>query len=154
MGKAIADSEKEKIIDLLGEGLSHCEVARRTGRSQSAVSALAKQHGIEPEQRMPLAQQAAREYNRLERMNLLNRAFDKAGELLERKDLSARDFKDLMTGIAIGIDKRRLEDGQAGQISEQRASTSGVLDLDKEFRKLDEELTEEHKRDEEVRNDS
>jgi predicted transcriptional regulator len=154
MGKAIADSEKEKIIDLLGEGLSHCEIARRTGRSQSAVSALVKQHGIEPVQRIPRAQQAAREYNKLERMNLLNRAFDKAGELLERKDLSARDFKDLMTGIAIGIDKRRLEDGQAGQISEQRASTSGVLDLDKEFRKLDEELAEEHKRDEEVRNAS
>jgi hypothetical protein len=42
------------------------------------------------------------------------------------------------------VDERRLEDGEAGKTSEQR--TSGVLNLDKELRKLDEELAEEPKR--------
>ena len=54
-------------------------------------------------------------------------------------------MKDLVTALAILVDKRRLEDGEAGKISEQRTS-SGVLNLDKEFTKLDEELAEELKR--------
>jgi hypothetical protein len=143
MGKGITDSEKEKMLSLLREGFSHCEVARRTGRSQSAVSALAKEYGIRPVSLMPRAQQAARDYNKVERRNLLNLAFDRAGNLLERRDISARDFKDVVTAVAIAIDKRRLEDGEAGAISEQR---SGRLDLDKEFSRLDRELAEELKR--------
>jgi hypothetical protein len=53
-----------------------------------------------------------------------------------------------VTAVAICIDKRRLEDGKAGEILEQRTSSSGGLDLDKEFAKLDRELADEHKREE------
>jgi hypothetical protein len=148
MGRTITEEERKKMLELLREGFSHGEVARRTGRSQSAVSALAKQCSIEPVNRMPKAQLAAREYNKVERRNLLNLMFDKASVLLDRSDLTARDFKDLVTAIAICIDKRRLEDGKAGEIREQRTSSSGGLDLDKEFSKLDRELAEEHKREE------
>ena len=148
MSKAITDEEREKILELLREGFSHGQVARRTGRSQSAVSALAKEYSIEPVYRMPKAQLAAREYNKVERLNLLNLMFDKASELLDRSDLTARDFKDLVTAVAICIDKRRLEDGKAGEIREQRTSSSGGLDLEKEFSKFDRELGEEHKREE------
>ena len=148
MGKAITDSEREKILALLGEGYSHGEVARRTGRSQAAVSDLAKKHSIEPINRMLRAQAAAREYNKLERANLLNLAFDRVQSLIIREEITARDMKDLVTALAILVDKRRLEDGEAGKISEQRTS-SDRLNLDKEFRKLDEELTEERKRKEE-----
>jgi predicted lipase len=149
MGRAITDSERDKILSLLHEGFSHCEVARRAGRSQSAVSTLAKQYGIKPVNHMPRAQQAAQDYNKVERRNLLNAAFDKAGELLKRRDITARDFKDVVTAVAIAIDKRRLEDGEAGEISEQRTrGISGRLDLDKEFRRLDRELTEDLKREE------
>jgi hypothetical protein len=148
MSKAITDEEREKILELLREGFSHGQVARRTGRSQSAVSALAKEYSIEPVYRMPKAQLAAREYNKVERLNLLNLMFDKASNLLDQSDLTARDFKDLVTAVAICIDKRRLEDGKAGEIREQRTSSSGGLDLDKEFAKLDRELAKEHKREE------
>jgi IS30 family transposase len=75
MSKAITDEEREKILELLREGFSHGEVARRTGRSQSAVSALAKEYSIEPVYRMPKAQLAVREYNKVERLNLLNLMF-------------------------------------------------------------------------------
>ncbi len=146
MGRTITDSERDKMLSLLREGFSHCEVARRTGRSQSAVSALAKEHGISPVRLMPRAQRAARDYNKVERRNLLNLAFDKAGDLLERGDITARDLKDVVTAVAIAIDKRRLEDGEAGEISERRTGNSGRLDLDKEFSRLDRELTEELKR--------
>jgi transposase len=146
MGRTITDNEREKMLSLLREGFSHCEIARRTGRSQSTVSALAKEHGIKPVGLMPRAQQAARDYNKVERRNLLNLAFDKASELLERRDITARDFKDLVTAVAIAIDKRRLEDGQAGEISEQRTGGSGRLELDKEFSRLDWEIAEELKR--------
>ena len=84
MGKPITDSEKEFILSLLREGYSHNEVARRTGRSQSAVSNLAREHGIAPVNHMPKAQAAAREYNKLERANLLNLAFDKVQALIAR----------------------------------------------------------------------
>jgi transposase-like protein len=148
MGKAITDGERDRMLSLLREGFSHCEVARRTGRSQSTVSALAKEYGIQPVNLMPRVQQAARDYNKVERRNLLNLAFDKAGDLLERRDITARDFKDVVTAVAIAIDKRRLEDGEAGEISEQRtgSSSSGRLDLNKEFSKLDREIAEEMKR--------
>lgn len=146
MGKAITDNEREKILGLLREGFSHCEVARRTGRSQSSVSVLAKEHSIRPVGLMPKAQQAARDYNKVERRNLLNLAFEKAGELLERNDIAARDFKDVVTAVAIAIDKRRLEDGEAGEISERRTGGGGRLDLDKEFIRLDWELAEELER--------
>ena len=146
MGRTITDNEREKMLSLLREGFSHCEIARRTGRSQSTVSALAKEHGIKPVGLMARAQQAARDYNKVERRNLLNLAFDKASELLERRDITSRDFKDLVTAVAIAIDKRRLEDGQAGEISEQRTGGSGRLELDREFSRLDREIAEELKR--------
>ena len=148
MGKAITDSERETILGLLSQGHSHNEVARRTGKSQAAVSDLARKHSIEPVNQMPKAQAAAREYNKLERANLLNLAFDRVKALITRDDTTARDMKDLVTALAILVDKRRLEDGEAGKISEQRTS-SDRLDLGKEFRKLDEELAEELKRKEE-----
>lgn len=144
MGRPITDSEREAILSLLSQGHSHNEVARRTGRSQTAVSDLARKHSIEPVIRMPKAQAAAREYNKAERANLLNLAFDKGRELLERNNLTARDFKDVVTGLAIAIDKRHLEDREARTVSEQHAS-SGSLDLDKEFGKLDAELAKELK---------
>ena len=119
MGRPITDNERETILGLLSQGHSHNEVGRRTGRSQTAVSDLARTHGIDPVNHMPKAQAAAREYNKLERANLSNLAFDRVQALITRDDITARDMKDLVTALAILVDKRRLEDGEAGKISEQ-----------------------------------
>ena len=81
----------------------------------------------------------------------MNRAFEIAVDMLERGGLSARDFKELMTAVAIGIDKRRLEEGEPDSVRETRSGHLGAkpLNLEEEFRKIDKEILEEQRREEE-----
>ena len=57
-----------------------------------------------------------------------------------------------MTGVAIGIDKRRLEEGEPNSVHETRSGRTGIkpLNLEEEFRKLDKEMLEEHLREQEI----
>jgi len=54
-------------------------------------------------------------------------------------------------GIATAIEKRRLEDDEAGSITETRSGGPhpGELNLEEVFRKLDEEWAEQQRREEE-----
>lgn len=90
---------RETIISLLSQGHSHNEVARRTCRSQTAVSDLARTRGIAAVNRMPKAQAAAREHNKLKRANLLNLALNRVQTLLIREDITAREMKDLVMAL-------------------------------------------------------
>jgi predicted transcriptional regulator len=146
MGQPLTAEETLRIRERLDEGRSHNWIAKELGRAQSTVSAYARRQGYSPlSERTPhVANQARRDYARAERIELLNTAFATGEEMLKRGGLSAREFKEVMTGIAIGIDKRRLEEGEPNSVHE---SPSGhphakLLNLEEEFKRLDEQLEE------------
>lgn len=156
MGKGkgpITQQEKERIIELYTEdGLAPESIAGEIQRSEYNVKQVLKAEGLilgngTPNTVTPtrLLQMAAnrslehvRDYDKANRLKLLNLAFEKAADLLHQ-GMTARDYKDLVTGMVLLVDKRRLEDGEANKISEQRSSASS-LDLDAEFKKLDAEI--------------
>ena len=155
MSKPLSTEETIRIREMLDNGQSHNSIAEQVGRAQSTISEFAKREGYSPlPERTPrVANQARKDFCRAERLELLNRAFETASEMLERGGLSARDFKELMTGVAIGIDKRRLEEGEANSVHETRSGDphhGKRLNLEEEFRKLDEaqERLEEQRRQE------
>ena len=155
MSKSLTDEEKALIREMLEDEQSHNSIARQIGRSQSTVSEFAKREGYSPlpERTPQVANQARRDFAKAERLELLNRAFEIAADMLERGGLSARDFKELMTAVAIGIDKRRLEEGEPNSVHETRSGHPGAkpLNLEEEFRKIDKEILEEQRREEERR---
>ncbi len=138
--------EKQRIQTLLDDNHSHNEIAKILGRSQSTVSTYAKREGYSPlpERTPTVANQARREYGKAKRLELLNLVFEKGEEMLNSADLSARAFKEVVTGIAIAIDKSRLEEGSPNSVHETRASGGSPhpngINLEEVFRKLDEEI--------------
>ena len=156
MSKSLTDEEKSLIREMLEDEQSHKSIAKRVGRSQSTVSEFAKRQGYSPvpERTPQVANQARKDFAKAERLELLNRAFEIAADMLERGGLSARDFKELMTAVAIGIDKRRLEEGEPNSVHERRSGEPHhvkPLNLEEEFRKIDKEILEEQRREEERR---
>ena len=150
MSKSLTDEEKVLIRELLEDEQSHNSIAKQVGRSQSTISEFAKREGYSPvPERTPrVANQARRDFAKVERLELLNQAFEIAADMLERGGLSAREFKELMTGVAIGIDKRRLEEGEPNSVHETRSGHPhhDKLNLEEEFAKLDAQLEEEQQR--------
>ena len=153
MSKTLTHEEKALIRELLEDEQSHNSIAKRLSRAQSTISEFAKREGFSPlPERTPrLANQARKDFARAERLELLNRAFEIAADMLEGGGLSARDFKELMTAVAIGIDKRRLEEGEPDSVHETRSGHphTKLLNLEEEFRKIDKEILEEQRRKEE-----
>lgn len=149
----ITEQEKAQIIELYSEdGLAPESIASEIQRSEYNVKQVLKAEGLilgngSPNTVTPtrLLQMAAdeglesvRDYDKANRLKLLNLAFEKAADLLNQ-GMTARDYKDLVAGIVLLVDKRRLEDGEAQKISEQRSSASS-LDLEAEFQKIDKEI--------------
>ena len=155
MSQPLTTEEITRIKQLLDSGQSHNSIARQVGRAQSTISEFAKQEGYSPlPERTPrVANKARRDFAKAERMELLNLGFEVAWEKLESSELSPRDYKELMTGVAIAIDKRRLEEGQPNSVHE---TSSGhphdkPINLEEEFARIDQELLEEQRREEELR---
>src|SRR5918998_2285118 len=97
MSKPLSTEETIRIREMLDNGQSHNSIAEQVGRSQSTISEFAKREGYSPlPERTPrLANQARRDFAKVERLELLNRAFEIAAEMLGRGGLSAREFKEL-----------------------------------------------------------
>jgi predicted transcriptional regulator len=157
MNSPLTDEEKARIREMLDDGQSHNSIAKQVGRAQSTISEYARREGYSPlPDRTPrVANQARRDYAKAERLELLNQAFETGAEMLERGGLSARDYKEVMTAIAITVDKRRLEEGMPDSVREtRRGGPHGkLLDLEKEFAKIEEDLAaeaEQRRRDEEL----
>ena len=118
--KPVSQAERQKIIDLLHEhGGNRQGVAKITGRSAGLILKIARQEGIESvnkhaQEKAAEAAKHLRDYNRLE---IIAEILDTGRDLLEA-GMDAKDFKDVVTGIAIGIDKHRLETGEATSRSE------------------------------------
>jgi hypothetical protein len=107
----LTDEQRHAILAALQTGESQNSVAKRLAVGVATVNRMAQANGLEysaPKK----ANAARRDYAQAERLALLNRAFDKASELM----LGIEKPAQLMNwAIAFGIltDKRRLEDGQS-----------------------------------------
>lgn len=114
----VSDDERAQIEAALRDGQTGGQTARRFGRSISTIVGIAQRAGIALDQSATRKAVAAkRDYNQAERLLLLNRFFQKAGTMLPLTE-STLSFQQLTTALAILIDKRRLEDGEATSRSE------------------------------------
>ena len=150
----LTPEERAKIVSLLEEGgLSQGAIARLVGRAQSTVSSVAAQEGLSaPRHRTPVqANHARRVYAREQRRELLDKFLSLAEAMIDAGGMSPREARELVQGIATAIEKRRLEDDEAGSITETRSGGPhpGELNLEEVFRKLDEEWAEQQRREEE-----
>jgi transposase-like protein len=139
----LTPEERAKIVALLKEGgLSQGAIARMVGRAQSTISSIAAKEGLSaPRHRTPIqANHARRVYAREQRRELLDKFLSLAEAMIDAGGMSPREARELVQGIGIAIEKRRLEDDEAGSITETRSAGPhhGVFNLEEEFRKLDE----------------
>jgi transposase-like protein len=151
----LTPEERAKIVTLLKEGgRSQGAIARLLGRAQSTVSSVAAQEGLSaPRQRTPIqANHARRVYAREQRRELLDKFLSLAEAMLDAGGMSPREVRELGQGIGAALEKRRLEDDEAGSITETRSGHphhSKLLNLEEEFRKLDEQWEEEQRQEQE-----
>lgn len=97
---------------MLKEGKSQNKTAKEVGRSPGLVNKVAREEGLVNIQPPKNANGARRDYAQAERLALLNKGFDKAEDLLGSIG-DAKELASWMIAVATGIDKRRLEDGEA-----------------------------------------
>ena len=140
----LTPEERARIVSLLKEGgHSQGAIARLVGRAQSTVSSIAAQEGLSaPRHRTPVhANHARRVYAREQRRHLLDKFLSLAEAMIDAGGMSPREARELAQGIGTLLEKRRLEDDEAGSITENRSGHPhhGVLNLEEVFRKLDEE---------------
>jgi transposase-like protein len=139
----LTPEERAKIVALLKEGgLSQGVIARMVGRAQSTISSIAAKEGLSaPRHKTPVqANHARRVYAREQRRELLDKFLSLAEAMIDAGGMSPREARELVQGIGIAIEKRRLEDDEAGSITETRSGGPhhGGINLEEEFRKLDE----------------
>lgn len=142
----VGDEERERIVSLLKEhGGNQNKVAKLCGRPQRTVGRIANGAGIKSLKTAPkkaLATKAA--LQDIDRMEIIGLGLHTGAELLrgyQNRDASIeniRAYKDLMTGLAIGIDKHRLETGQVTNRTESRKGDE--FSLEDEFSRLDASL--------------
>lgn len=113
MPKALAPAVRDRIVELLHEGHGCNAIARQVGCSPGSVTTIAASVGVTfGRSNTKKANEARRDYGQVERLALLNRGFEKAGELLD-VIATPSHFQTWSVALATLIDKRRLEDGEA-----------------------------------------
>ena len=137
----LSSYEKQTIRGMLDQGRSHNSIGKALRRSQSTISDFAKREGYSPlpERTPTVANQARREYGKAERLELISLVFERGEEMLQKPGLTPREYKEVTTGIAIGIDKSRLEKGSPNSVHETRSGAMqlGTINLEEEFARLD-----------------
>jgi transposase-like protein len=109
----VSDEERARIEATLRDGASINATARRHGRAPATVASIGRAAGIDVAYSAPKKANAARrDYALAERLALLNAGMDKAARLLATVT-TPHELQQWMMAVAIGIDKRRLEDGEA-----------------------------------------
>lgn len=111
MAPKLTDKERGQIIAHLEAGKSQNWTAKKVGRSVDTVGRIARAEGIESDKRTPKkAHEARAHFAKEDRLALVGYALDRGGQLLQL-ELTPQQYKDVMLGIAIGVDKHRLETG-------------------------------------------
>ena len=109
----VSAEERTAIIAALRAGGSVCGVARESGRNKSTISRIAAAEGIDTQRCATEKATAARlDFDQAGRLALINELVSAARTMLPgiRKPI---ELQQLSTAVAIMIDKRRLEDGEA-----------------------------------------
>jgi IS30 family transposase len=125
----LTDKERSEIVAHLEAGKSQNWIAKEVGRSKDTVGRVGREAGIESDgRRTQKATEAAAAIRQIDRMEVISLGLTVGQKLLRKiEGLSSRDdvaletiraYKDAMTGVAIGIDKHRLETGEATSRSE------------------------------------
>lgn len=113
MAARIAPDVRARIVTLLGQGTGCNETARIVGCNAATVSRIAAAEGIDQQRcRTQKATMARQDYDQARRVALLNTLFDKAVALAPDVDTPSQ-LQSLSLAVAVLIDKRRLEDGEA-----------------------------------------
>lgn len=110
-GTPITEVEEQAILEALKAGKTTREVAKEFDRGSGTISQVARRNGLDLGARA-LAKKADLVrtcYASEARIRLVGKLLDKAEELMATCD-NPRDLQPLATAIAIGIDKRRLEE--------------------------------------------
>jgi len=110
-GGPVAEDEEKSIIQALESGKTTREVAKEFDRGAGTISRIAQRNGLDLAERSNVKSAALAKscYASEDRIKLVGRALDKAESLLKTCE-TPRDLQALMMAIAIGIDKRRLEE--------------------------------------------
>jgi transposase-like protein len=110
-GGPVGEEEEKKILEALETGRSVRDIAEEFQRGTGTISRIAKRNGLDLAERSATKTAAfiSSCYASEDRVRLIGEALNKGRELLKKCD-NPRDFQYLMTGFAIGIDKRRLEE--------------------------------------------
>src|SRR5215212_11418494 len=136
----LTPEERAKIVSLLEEGgLSQGAIARQLGRAQSTISSVAAQEGLSaPRHKTPVQANHARQvYAREQRRHLLDKFLSLAEGMIDEGSMSARSVRELAQAIGTTIEKRRLEDDEAGSITETRSGHphhARPFNLEEEFK--------------------
>lgn len=122
MPPPIEPEERARIVSFLQEhGGNRSQVARVTGYSKSLVGKVAREEGI-PSANGHMtknATEASAAFREIKRMDIIVDILD-AGQALLKGCKDSREYKDVVTGLAIGIDKHRLETGEVTDRTESR----------------------------------
>ena len=110
-GGPVAEDEEKAILEALKAGRSVRDVAEEFQRGTGTISRIASRNGLDLGERSTTKRAALIKscYASEDRIKLIGEALNKGRELLKSCD-NPRDFQYLMTGFAIGIDKRRLDE--------------------------------------------
>lgn len=127
-GTRVTDKERQQIIDAIKGGKSIHAVAKEFRRSKQTIGKIARQAGLDADTTSTQAASTARvRYAEAERLELINKGFDKVAQVLEAIEGDpdhAKPLREVVTALGILIDKRRLEDGEATE----RAETVTIID--------------------------
>lgn len=118
-GLPVTPDEEEDIVRMVQEGKSYIQIAQEIGRATQTVANVVKRRGILPFRPPPEAAHAARsDYAKERRIDLLNKAFAKAEEILDNYVYTPIQLQQWASAFGILVEKRRLEDGDATERSE------------------------------------
>jgi transposase-like protein len=107
-GAPVSEDEEKAILEALESGKSQTQTAKDFDRSPDTIHRIAARHGLEYSG--PKNANIARTcYASADRIKLVGKLLDKAEELIKTCS-NPRDLQPLAMAIAIGIDKRRLEE--------------------------------------------
>jgi hypothetical protein len=137
----LTQAEKDRIDQLLAEGMSQKKIAAEVGRAQSTISLHCKRTGQLPVHRTPV--EAIERHIGLSIEKRIERTAELMDKVMDiaRKAKTGREIKEVSTAWAILIDKTAVLEGRPSSISESRTPARGfegkTINLEEEFAKLD-----------------
>lgn len=111
-GGPVSESEEKSILAALESGRSVRDVGREFDRSHSTIVDVAKRNGLDLADRSETKKAAIAKscYASEDRIKLVGELLNKAKAMVKTCQ-NPKDLQHLAMVIAIGLDKRRLEDG-------------------------------------------